>query len=72
MLDFELRTKFSNYSIIETESVISDEPFRDVVPTDEVMFDKPSYNILGNIGKWSRFDLFGEVVNGKISDIHIP
>ena len=48
MLDFELRIKFNDHSIVDIGSVISDDPFRDVVPADEVMLDKPGYNILGN------------------------
>ena len=48
MLDFELNAEFSNHGIVKVGSVVDDDPFKDVVPTDEVMLDKPNYNILGN------------------------
>ena len=46
MLNFELRTKFNDHDIVEVGSVDSDNPFRDAVPTYEVMLHKPGYNIL--------------------------
>ena len=48
MLDFEPHTKLSDHIIIEIGFVISDDPFRDVVSIDEVMLDKPGYNILSD------------------------
>ena len=48
MLDFELRTKFGDHSIVEIGSVISDDPFRDSIPADEVMLDKSDYHILSD------------------------
>ena len=48
MLDFELRAEFNNHGIVEVGSVVSDNPFRDVVSLDEVMLDKPGYNVLSD------------------------
>ena len=48
VFDFELHAEFNNHNILKVGSVVSDDPFRDVVLTYEVMFDEPGYNILGN------------------------
>ena len=48
MLDFELRTEFSDHSIVEVDPVVGDDPFRDVVTIDEVILDKSGYNVLSN------------------------
>ena len=48
VLDLELHAEFSDHGIVEVGSVINDDPFRDVVPTDEVMLDKSGYNILSD------------------------
>ena len=48
MFDFELHVEFSNHSIVEIRSVVSDDPLGDTVTTDEVMLDKPGYNVLYN------------------------
>ena len=48
MLDLELHAEFSNHSIVEVGSVVSNNPFRDAILTDEVMLYKPGYNIIGN------------------------
>ena len=47
MLDFELSAEFHNHSVVEISSIVSDDPFRDVVPAAEVMLDKLGYNVLG-------------------------
>ena len=48
MLDLELSAKFSDHSIVEIGSVISDGPFRDTVSANEVMLDELGYNILSD------------------------
>ena len=48
MLDFELHTEFSDHSIVEVDSIVSDDPLRDNVLADEVMFDEPGSNILSD------------------------
>ena len=48
MLDIELSAKFCNHSIVEIGSIISDDPFGDIVMVDEVMLDKSGYNVLCN------------------------
>ena len=51
MIDFKLSIECSDYNIIEVGSVVGDDAFRDIVPVDEVMLDKPGYNSLGDLGK---------------------
>ena len=48
MLDFEPSIKFHKHSIVEVGSIVSDVPFGDTVMEDEVMLDKPDYNVLGD------------------------
>ena len=48
MLNFELHVEFSDHGIVEIGSIVSDNPFGDVVPTYKVMLDKPGYNILSH------------------------
>ena len=48
MLDFELSAEFHNHSIVEISSIVSDDPFGDTVTADEVMLDKPGYNVLSD------------------------
>ena len=40
MLNFELRTEFSNHGIVEVGSVFSDDPFRDLVSVDKFILDE--------------------------------
>ena len=47
ILDFELHSEFSDHNIVEVGNIVSDNPFRDVIPTNEVILDKSGYNILG-------------------------
>ena len=48
MLDLELSAKFSNHNIVEVSPIFSDDPFRDTIAADEVMFDESGYHILGD------------------------
>ena len=48
ILDFELSTKFCNHSIVEIDSIVSDDPFGDTIAADEVMFDESGCHILGD------------------------
>ena len=48
MLDFELRIEFIDHRIVEVGSVVSPDSFWDTVTVDEVMLDKPGYNILSD------------------------
>ena len=51
VLDLELRAEFCDHGITKIGTIIRDNPFRDTIPTDEVMFNEPGHNNLGNGGK---------------------
>ena len=51
VLDFDLHAEFINHGIVEVSSVVSDDPFKDVVPEYEVMLDESGYKVLSN---WSK------------------
>ena len=51
MFDFELRAEFRNHSIIEIGTIFCDNPFGDALPTNKIMLNEPSHNILGNRSK---------------------
>ena len=51
MLDIELREKFCDHSVVEIGTIVCDNSFGDVVPTDKVVLDELSYNVFGNRGK---------------------
>ena len=65
MLDSELSAEFRNHSIVEVSSIIGDNPFGDTVTQDEIVLDKPGYNVLGDWGIWGSFDPLGKVINGN-------
>ena len=48
VLDLELCAKFSDHSVVEIGTIISDDPLRDVVTINEVILNESSYCILGN------------------------
>ena len=48
MLDFKLRTKFSDHSIVEIGCVTSDDPSRDAIPANKVILDKSGYHSLSD------------------------
>ena len=48
MLDLELRVEFSDHGIVKVCAIVSDDPLRDTISVDKVVFDEPGYNILGN------------------------
>ena len=48
MLDLELREEFGEHFVIEVGTVVCDNPFKTAVPTDKIMLDESSHNILGN------------------------
>src|ERR1051325_8676925 len=48
MLDLELRAEFGDHLVVEVRTVICDNLFRSAIPTDKIMFDESSHDILGN------------------------
>src|ERR1043165_4533051 len=63
MLDLELRAEFGDHLIVEIRTVICDNPFRGTIPTDKIMFDESSHNILGNRCERGCLYQLGEIVN---------
>src|ERR1051325_9121677 len=63
MFDLELRAEFSDHLVVEIRVVICDNPFGSAIPTDKVMFDESSHNILGNRCKRGCFYPLGEVID---------
>ena len=51
VLDFELDAEFSDHSVVEVGTIVSDDSLRDTILMDEVMLDESSHHILGNSGK---------------------
>ena len=48
MLNLELLAQGVDHSVVKVCTVVSDDPFGDTVMVDEVMLDKPGYNILSD------------------------
>ena len=63
-MDLELHAEFSDHSVVEISTIVCDNPFKDAIPIDKVMFDEPCNNILGNSSKRSSLNLLHEVING--------
>ena len=64
MLNLELLAQGGDHSIVKVCTVISDDPFRDTVPENKILFYEAGNNILSNECEGSCFDLFCEIVNG--------
>src|ERR1044072_9566499 len=63
MFNLELRAELGDHLVVEIRAVSCDNPFRSAIPTDKIMFDKSSYNILGNRCERGCFYPFGEIIN---------
>ena len=64
MLDFELRAECGDHSVVEIHTIISDDPLWDTIPIDEILFDEPGDNILGNRSERSYLYRLCKIVNG--------
>ena len=62
LLDLELFTEFGDYRVVEIHTIVSDDSLWDTVSTDEILFDEPGYNILGNGSERSRLNPLCEIV----------
>ena len=69
VFDFELHAEFRDHSIVEIGSIVCDDPFRDAIPTDKVILNKPGNNILGHGGKQGFFNPLREVINGDDDEV---
>ena len=63
MLNLELRAEFCDHSINRIGTIFSDDPFKDAIPIDKVVFNEPSHNTLGNRSKRVCFNPLSEVIN---------
>ena len=64
VLDLELYAQCSDHSIVEIHTIVWD-----TVSIDEILFDEPGYNILGNGGKRSRLNPLHEIINGHQDEV---
>ena len=48
MMNLELLAQGGDHSVVEICTIVYDDSLWDTVPTDEILFDEPSDNILGN------------------------
>ena len=63
MLNLELLAQGGDHSVVEIFTIVSDNPFRDTIPANEILLNEASNHILCNGGVESCLDLFGEVIN---------
>src|ERR1043165_8905178 len=63
MLDLELRAEFGDHFVVEIRAVICDNLFGSAIPTDKIMLDESSHNILGNRCERGCFYPLGEIVD---------
>ena len=48
MLNLELLAQCGDHSVVEICTVVSDDPFRDTVPADDIFLDEAGNNVLGD------------------------
>ena len=46
MLDLKLSAQLFDHGIVEVSPIVSDDPFRDTIEEDKVMFDEFGYHVL--------------------------
>ena len=63
MLNLELLAQGGDHSIVKVCTVVSNNPFGDAVPKNEVLFDEAGNNITCDGCEGSCFDPFGKVIN---------
>ena len=51
VLDLELHAEFSDHSVIEVGTIIWDNSLWNIIPTDKIVFEEPSHDVLGNKSK---------------------
>ena len=64
MLNLELLTQGGDHSVVAICTIISDDPFQDVVLANEILLDETDNNILGNGSEGSCLHPFCKIVNG--------
>ena len=51
VLDLELHAEFRDHSVVEIGTIVLENYLGDAIPTDKVMLNEPSDNVLGNKGE---------------------
>ena len=69
MLDLELRVELNDHCIIEIGTVVCDDPFRDAILIDQVVFDEPGNNIFGDRGERGCFKPLCKVIKGEEDEV---
>ena len=64
MLNLELLAQGGDHSVVKVCTVVSDDPFGDVVSANEILLDEAGNNILCDESEGSCFDPLGKVING--------
>ena len=65
MFNLELRAEIGDHFVIEIGTIVRDNPFGDSIPTNKIMLDESSHNILGNRCERGCFYPFGKVINSN-------
>ena len=64
MLDPEILTHLFHHFVVQIGGIVSDSLPRQPIPTYYLLFYEPNHHAPCYTGVWSRFNPFGEVVNG--------
>ena len=64
VLDIELHAQYGDHSIAEICTIVRDDPLWGTIPTDEILFNKPGYNILGNGSERGCLNPLCKIFNG--------
>ena len=65
MLNLELRAEFDDHLVVDIGTVVCDNPFKDAVSADELMFDESSHDILDNRCERGCLNPFCKVVDSE-------
>ena len=64
MMDLELLSQGGDHSIVYIRTIVCDDPIWDTIPTDEILFHEPGYNMLGNGSERGHLKPLCKIVNG--------
>ena len=64
MMNLKLLAQGGDHSVDEICTIVNDDPFRDTVPANEILFDETDNKILGNGAEGSFLHQFCKIVNG--------
>ena len=58
-------TQLFHHFVVEVGSIISNDPLRNTVSTDDLVLDKPGNHLLGDVGVGGSFYPLGEKIDGN-------